>query len=366
MVFVLLISFAVSAIVSLIVIRYNYKRKNFGIDAVESGPQKFHAQPTPRIGGIAIFAGFLAGVSIMIAKGVDIKFAGFLVLSTIPAFAGGLAEDITRKVGALERLILTFFAATTGYFLLDARLTRLDIPFIDGLLGLAAFSFVFTLIAIGGIAHAINIIDGYNGLSGMVAFMIFASLGYVSFMVGDFLLLRINAVIAGAVIGFLIWNYPRGLIFAGDGGAYFIGFMIACVSVLLVNRHSEVSPWFPFLLVIYPIWETLFSIYRRKFLRGSSVGLPDAMHLHKLIYKRLVCWLAGSKEARDITIKNSMTSPYLWAFSLMSIIPAVLFWRHTAILAFFVFVFIFIYVWLYWRIVRFKSPKWLIIRNRKR
>lgn len=299
----------------------------------------------------------------MIIKGVDIKFAGFLVLSAIPAFAGGLAEDITRKVGVLQRLILTFLAAAIGYFLLDARLTRLDVPFIDGLLAFTAFSFIFTLIAVGGIAHAINIIDGYNGLSGMVAFMIFASLGYVSFMVGDFLLLRINVVMAGAVVGFLIWNYPRGLIFAGDGGSYLLGFMIACVSVLLVNRHPDVSPWFPFLLVIYPVWETLFSIYRRKFLRGSSVGLPDAMHLHQLIYRRLVYWLAGSKEARHITLRNSMVSPYLWAFSLMSIIPAVLFWRHTEILALFVFVFIIIYVWLYWRIVRFKSPKWLIIRK---
>ncbi len=285
------------------------------------------------------------------------------MLSAIPAFAGGLAEDITGKVGVLQRLILTFLAAAVGYFLLDARLTRLDIPFIDGLLAFAVFSFVFTLIAVGGIAHAINIIDGYNGLSGMIAFMIFASLGYVSFMVGDFLLLRINVVMAGAVAGFLIWNYPRGLIFAGDGGAYLLGFMIACNSVLLVNRHPEVSPWFPFLLVIYPVWETFFSIYRKKFLRGMSPGLPDGVHLHMLVYKRIVKWMFDSKEARHITIRNSMVSPYLWALSLISAIPAVLFWRHTEILAFFVFVFIFIYVWLYWRIVRFKSPKWLIIRK---
>ncbi|BCB96279.1 glycosyl transferase [Dissulfurispira thermophila] len=365
MILVLLISFIFSAVTALMLIRYTYKNEDFGIDVVNSGPQKFHARPTPRIGGIAIFIGFLAGLSIMITKGVDIKFLGFLVLSSLPVFIGGLAEDITKKVNALKRLIMVFCGVTIGYFLLDIKLTRFDMPFIDALLNFGVFSLAFTLIAIGGVTNAMNIIDGYNGLSGMIAFMIFTSLGYVSFMVGDFLLLRINAVMAGAVMGFLIWNYPRGLIFAGDGGAYFMGFMIANVSVLLVNRHIEVSPWFPFLLVIYPVWETLFSIYRRRFLRGTKVGIPDAMHLHQLIYKRLLYWLTSSNGKRHITIRNSMVSPYLWAFSLLSMVPAVLFWRYTLILAFFVSVFIVIYIWLYWRIVRFKTPEWLIIRNHK-
>lgn len=364
MIFIFLVSFTVSIVIALMLIRHAYKSKGFGIDVVNSGPQKFHTRPTPRIGGIAIFAGFLAGLSIMITKGVDIKFLGFIVLSSFPVFIGGLAEDITKKVDASKRLMLTFCGATIGYFLLDIKLTRFDIPFIDELFKFDIFSFILTLIAISGVTNAMNIIDGYNGLSGMIAFMIFVSLGYVSFMVGDLLLLRINVVMAGAIIGFLIWNYPRGLIFAGDGGAYFMGFVIASVSVLLVNRQPEVSPWFPFLLVMYPVWETLFSIYRRKFLKGSKVGIPDAMHLHQLIYKRLLCWLTSSNKTRHITIRNSMVSPYLWAFSLLSMVPAVLFWRHSVILAFFVFVFIIIYIWLYRRIVRFKSPKWLIIRRK--
>ena len=73
--------------------------------------------------------------------------------------------------------------------------------------------------------------------------------------------------------GFLVWNYPRGMLFAGDGGAYIWGVVIALASVSLVQRNVLVSPWFPLLLLIYPVWETIFSIYR-KLVRGVSPGWP--------------------------------------------------------------------------------------------
>ena len=92
---------------------------------------------------------------------------------------------------------------------------------------------------------------------------------------------RMMICLAGATAGFLVWNYPRGLIFAGDGGAYLWGVVIAMASVLLVQRHALVSPWFPMLLLIYPVWETLFSIYRKLGARpvarrGRRAALPPA------------------------------------------------------------------------------------------
>lgn len=83
--------------------------------------------------------------------------------------------------------------------------------------------------------------------------MIFAGFSYVSYYLGDRLLLITSVGMIGAIVGFLVWNYPRGLIFLGDGGAYFIGFMIGAVSVLMLARHPEVSAWFPLLLCIYPV-----------------------------------------------------------------------------------------------------------------
>jgi len=221
----------------------------------------------------------------------------------------------------------------------------------------------FTIITVGGVTNSINIIDGFNGLAAMVSIFVFAALTYVSYMVGDTFLIYISLSSMGAILGFFIWNYPNGLIFLGDGGAYLIGFIIAEVSILLVNHHPEVSPWFPMLLVIYPVWETLFSIYRKKVLRGQSPGMPDGLHLHMMVYKRLLGWIIGSKKAEHLIKRNAMTSIYLWGISLMTVIPAIFFWQNTTILMGFVILFIILYVWLYWRIVKFKTPKWLILKN---
>jgi len=161
----------------------------------------------------------------------------------------------------------------------------------------------------------------------------------------------------GALLGFLIWNYPKGKIFLGDGGAYLLGFWLAEVSVLLVVRHPEVSPWFPMLLLIYPVFETLFSIYRRKILRGESPGQPDCSHMHQMIYMRLIRFRFsnGISDPKTATQQNSMVAPYGWLISLVCALPAVLFWNETRWLAIASFIFCATYVWLYRRLQGEKS-----------
>ena len=171
-------------------------------------------------------------------------------------------------------------------------------------------------------------------------------------------------MVAGANPGSLICNYPIGLIFLGDGGAYFIGFMLGELTLLLAMRNPEVSTWYAALLLIYPAFDTIFSAYRRMFLQGKSSTLPNGIHLHSLIFRRIVQWDIGRTETRAVMRRNSLTSPYLWMFSLMAVIPAPVFWRNTAILIFFCLLFVVSYVWLYARIVRFKSPRWLILRKK--
>jgi len=131
--------------------------------------------------------------------------------------------------------------------------------------------------------------------------------------------------------------------------------------LLLVNRHEEVSDWFPLLLCFYPIFETFFTIFRRYFIKRMSPGLPDSFHLHQLIFKRVLRWIAIDNDERNK--KNSMTAPYLWILSLFSIIPAILFWRYHQILKIFTFIFSLCYLWLYVSIVRFKTPKFMIKRK---
>jgi UDP-N-acetylmuramyl pentapeptide phosphotransferase/UDP-N-acetylglucosamine-1-phosphate transferase len=170
----------------------------------------------------------------------------------------------------------------------------------------------------------------------------------------------------GAIGGFFFWNYPRGLIFLGDGGAYMIGIWIGALSILLVTRNPLVSPWFALLVNAYPIFETLFSMWRRKVHQGKNPVMPDGAHFHTLIYRRIMRWTlvrdANAGFEAGFYINNARTSPYLWLLSSLAAIPAVLFWQYSWVLQAFAFLFCVSYVWLYRSLVRFDTPDWLKIR----
>lgn len=334
----------------------------------EDMPQRFHRGEVPRIGGLAILlalllswgagmvsTAFLGDPSVLRMK----PWVGLFMLAMLPAVLGGLAEDLTQRLSVRYRLLLTVFTAALGVAFLQLSVSRLDLPWVDGLLAWAPWVGVaIALLAIAGLPHAFNIIDGYNGLAGMVAVIVCLALAHVALQVGDRALAALLVSTAAATGGFLVWNYPRGMLFAGDGGAYIWGLVIAFSSILLVQRHSLVSPWFPMLLLIYPVWETVFSIYR-KLARGDSPGMADALHFHQLVYRRIVWGVFHDDESRQMLMRNNRTSPYLWAFTLLTVLPAVLFWRNTPVLIAFCGLFIVSYVCAYLAIVRFKVPGWL-------
>jgi UDP-GlcNAc:undecaprenyl-phosphate/decaprenyl-phosphate GlcNAc-1-phosphate transferase len=334
------------------------------VDRTGAEPQKFHSTPTPRVGGVAIFGGLVAGgVLLVLRDHAPLLKVLLLVGAALPVFMGGLAEDIGKNFSPRNRLWLSFVAAGLAFVFLDAELRRFDLPVIDTLLQWTPLALVVTVFCIGGVAHAFNIIDGYNGLVAVVGLVVFGALGLVSLEVGDLFVLGVCLTMLGAVLGFLVLNYPRGELFAGDGGAYLVGFMAAASSVLLVARNHNVSAWFPMLLCLYPVWETLFSIYRKRILRGHSSDIPDGLHLHMLIYKRLVRYRIGSQNPRDALMRNSLTSPYLWLLTLIAAVPATIFWNNTPILIGFSIVFVACYCFLYRAIIHFRVPRWLILRS---
>ena len=362
-----LISFVISVFFTLYLIK-QAKHHGAALDSDLSGVQKFHAHVVPRIGGVGIFfAVVLTGLATrQRAPAIGDTILAMLLCSSI-AFAGGIVEDFTGKVSPLRRLLLTMCAAALGCWLLDARIEHIDGIFSYELLLTGIWLWLpLTVLAVAGIANAVNIIDGFNGLASVVSICMFLSLGYVGLQVNDQFIVVASLMVAGATAGFLIWNYPAGLIFLGDGGAYFLGFMLGELSIMLVMRNPQVSTWYAALLLIYPVFETLFSIYRRIFLRGRPASMPDGIHLHSLIFRRLVLWAVGRHDARALTRGNSLTSPYLWGLSLMAVAPATMFWSHSFVLILCCLLFVTSYVWLYARIVRFKSPRWMKMRRRKK
>lgn len=365
MLFLLFLSFWVSMFTGMLVLRRaRGHAKRYG-DAM---PQRFHVGDVPRLGGLAVFIGLVCAWCAAIALfflgnygnlGIPATMVGAWFLAALPALVGGIAEDLTQRLSVRYRLLLTGLSALFALWLVGASVPRLGIPMVDTLLLSSPWlGMVLALVAVMGLPHAFNIIDGYNGLSGMVALIVSLALIYVSLQVGDRQLAGMLICLTGATAGFLIWNYPRGMLFAGDGGAYLWGVVIALGSIVLVQRHNMVSPWFPMLLLIYPVWETFFSIYR-KLTRGVSPGVADALHFHQLIYRRIVHGVFHDDESRRVLMRNNRTSPYLWAFTLLTVVPAVLFWRNTAVLMGFTALFVVTYVAAYMMIIRFKVPRWL-------
>ena len=331
------------------------------LDPAQAGPQKFHAAPVPRVGGVPMYLA-VTGACVLFAPAQSRLWLAALACAAAPAFLGGLFEDITKRISPASRLVTSFVAAALGFVLLDARVTDIELPGSELVLQVGIPSFFVTLLAVGGFSHALNIVDGFNGLSGMVALLMVGALALVAAQVGDAHVLAAAVFVAAGVGGFLLWNYPRGLIFAGDGGAYLLGFLIAELAILLAHRNPAVSAWFPAVLLLYPVVETVFSIYRKKFLRGQSPAEPDGIHLHMLVYKRLVRRFGPQAQRwRD----NSLTTPYLVGIAALSILPATAFWKDTVLLQAVALGFTLFYVWIYWRIVRFRTPRLLVLRRER-
>jgi len=356
---VLVLTGLIAAFTCFLIVRYEAVHRNWSHDPVKAGPQKFHALPTPRIGGLGIIAGLLVSAAALLAteQGLPGEQFGYLLLASLPAFLGGITEDATKTVSVPIRLMLTMLAAAVGVWLLGAVIPRLDVPGFDALLAWTPFAIAFTVFAVGGVANAINIIDGYNGLAGGHAVIVLAAFAYVSAQVGDSFLFASALAMMGALLGFLAWNYPHGKIFLGDGGAYLLGFWLGELSVLIVVRHPEVSPWFPMLLLVYPIFETLYSMYRRKIVLGLSPGHPDRFHMHQVIYAYLHKPGMEIEIPAEMTRRNSRVAPYCWLMGIACSVPAVLLRKDTPSLVAVSLAFCGAYLFLYHRLFKAISDR---------
>lgn len=355
------IAFLVSLGATLLIVRLAHIHGHRSADRDFSKPQGFHAVAVPRIGGLGVLLG-LAAAGLAVAwqgAGGDPHLLLLLLACSLPAFLAGFIQDFTEAITPRGRLAATALSACIAFVVLDTQVRETAIPGLDWLVSFPVGSLAVTLFAVAGVANAMNIIDGFNGLASMCAMIMLAAVAYVAYQVGDDSVGLLALCGIAAVAGFFLWNFPRGLIFLGDGGAYFLGFFLAQAAILLIVRNDSVSPVFPLLVCVYPAFETLFSIYRRRWLRHRPAAEPDGIHLHSLIYRRIMNFAVGESDPSLLTMRNSMTSPVLWVLCMASVIPAVLFWDNSSALFVFLGLFGVSYVGLYWRIVRFRVPRWL-------
>jgi UDP-N-acetylmuramyl pentapeptide phosphotransferase/UDP-N-acetylglucosamine-1-phosphate transferase len=314
------------------------------------GVQKFHTSPTPRVGGLAVVAALLVGRHLAPADIRDLLDP--LLLAAIPAFGFGIAEDLTKKVSVGLRFWATIGSGVLVWLQTGIALQHVAIAPLDFALQWLPLAVVVTALAIGGIANAVNMIDGFNGLAGGALVFMFGALGLVAQQAGDPALAGLCFLLAAAVVGFLVLNFPAGKIFLGDGGAYLGGFALAWVAILLPARNPEVSPWASLLICTYPVLEVVFSILRRRH-RRHHPGAPDRLHLHSLVHARVVRHFIPASHP---TLRNAAVSPLMWLLVLVPGCIVQLTWYSRTLCLLGVVLVCSAYLLCYVRLVRFRWP----------
>ena len=317
--FIFLTGFIISTIVTLIIVWTTPFHAHFTTES-NDGPQKIHQNVTPRIGGVAIFTsmvitGFLGGFS------TDSIFMATIGATTL-VFLGGLVEDLTGCVSPRVRLLLAITSGACFVYVSGFTITRVSFAPIDAMLMVPIIAAGFTIFTVSLFVNAINIIDGLNGLSIGTSVLIAAAIAGISGIVGDIQLMTISILFVAVILGVGLFNFPKGKIFVGDGGAYFMGAFIAFLAIMLPERNESVSPFVSLLLVIYPSYEMVRSTIRRIVARDTKALQPDQKHLHSLVYqcyvKRNKTELLNQNARAGLTMLIFPLFTSIWAFAYIS------------------------------------------------
>lgn len=320
----------------------------FSLDTA-GGIQNHHTEPTPRVGGIAILLG-LVSAWLLASKEVR-HLLGPMLLAGVPAFVFGLMEDVTKRVSIRARLLATMASGALAWYLTGIAMQNAGVPPLDWLLQLTPLAVLFTAFAVGGLANAINIIDGFNGLAtGAVAIM-FGALGLMASNLADYTLANVCYLMAVCSLGFGAVNWPLGKIFLGDGGAYLLGFVLAWLAVLVPMRNPNVNGIASAMVCLYPVLEVAFSVRRRRHRTGHHPGQADKAHLHHFIHRRIICQLFPKL---DDKLKNGLTSPLCWLGTALPAGWAIVFAQDTPMLIVGLALFILAYAAVYARLTQFR------------
>ena len=236
--------------------------------------RKVHSKPMPRLGGLAIFLGFLFGY--MLFGEPSSTMNSILIGSFIIVLTGAIDDIKPLKASVKFAAQLMAAIVVTCY----GKLLIQDITAFGHYLDLNIFAYPITIFFILGCLNCINLIDGLDGLSAGISSIYFATIGIISIIMGknglDFVL---TFIMLGSVLGFLVHNFHPASIFAGDSGSLFMGFMIAVIALLGFKSVTLTSLIIPLLILAIPILDTVFAIIRR-LLKGEKISKPDKSHLH--------------------------------------------------------------------------------------
>lgn len=242
--------------------------------------RKVHSVPIPRLGGLAIYLGFLLGYMLF---GESTPIMNSILIGSFIIVLTGVVDDIKplkashKFFGQLcAALVVVFYG---GILLKELSAFGLYVDF-------GIFAYPVTIFFILGCINCINLIDGLDGLAGGISAIFFLTIGIIATCKGQFeLAFILSFIMFGSCLGFLFYNFNPASIFMGDSGSMFLGFIMAVITLLKYKNVMMTSIIVPLLILTIPISDTLFAIIRRK-LRGESISKPDKMHIHHQLLRR--------------------------------------------------------------------------------
>lgn len=255
--------------------------------------RKIHSHPVPRLGGVAIVGAFFTPLAalLVVDSGVGLIFRAQEQL-VVGLFAGGFSIaalglwDDFIGAGARVKFGVQLLVAL-GLYALGFRVELIANPF-GTPIELGWMALPFTVLWMVGVVNAMNLIDGLDGLAGGVAFFGVATNFALAFFRGDILVCLLMAALAGALLGFLIFNFNPASIFMGDTGSMFLGFVLAAVSIKTSTKSgTTVAIIVPIIALGLPIMDTLLAMLRRT-LMGRPVFSADKEHIHHRLMSRLL------------------------------------------------------------------------------
>ena len=332
----IIIGFVLSKYLLLII---KNSKTNLLVDNQFKKPQAFHESSTYRLGGIIIFT-LLVLVFLYLYFYKDIflyEYFSFCVLF----FILGLIDDLKINIAPKFRLLIMISFLTILIISNNFYISKSGFQFLDHLLEIDIFALTFISVCFLFIINGSNLIDGFNGLLGIHAIIIFFVLFIINLINENFNLANILFYLILLSLIFIKFNFPKAKIFFGDRGAYLIGTLISVSVIQTSILTPSISPLFYCVLLFYLFFEVFFSFFRKLFFARQSPLLPDSSHLHMFFYKFLL------KKNKSILKSNYMVSIYINLSYFLLIIPGVIFMNDGLFCRYYFFFLLIIYIYCY-------------------
>lgn len=327
----------ITILVTLIVILTKNIHGSISLDT-SVGPQKIHDKAIPRIGGVVIFLTLLI-LSVLLTNS---EIFVIIMLSSIPTFISGLYDDICKNISHITRLLSAFLSGTIFVILSGSWISSVGISWVDYILYFELIAIPLTILSIATSINAFNIIDGLNGLSIGTVLLIIITTFIINFENLDHSISEISLNVFLVLIAILIFNFPKAKIFIGDCGAYLLGFIVSSVIILMPEKNEDINSFSSLLLILYPFYELMKTIFRRLKSENAKTWMPDNKHLHSLLYQYNIKYKKLSKvTANPISTLQILILPFFCC------IWTILFSDNQLYLIFGVMIFVLIYEILY-------------------